>query len=97
MIRKNIGRPTSIPNDPSLQTETKSLRSSTEPYIKTLCIICQKRKTAEDSHKVKTTRKGFRMLHVAKETEDKGFFIRLNHGTIIRAGITSIEFGMDLK
>ena len=82
MIRKNIGRPTPIPNEPSLRTETacstKSLRSSTEPYIKTLCIICQKRKISEDTHKVKVTRKGLRMLQVAKEIEDKDFFIRLN-------------------
>ena len=82
VIRKNIGRPTSILNEPSLQTETacstKSLRLSTEPYIKTLCINCQKRKTSENTHKVKTTRKGLRMLQVAKVIEDKGFFIRLN-------------------
>ena len=75
MIRKSTGRPSSIPNEPSLQTEiacsTKSLRWSTEPYIKALCIICQKRKTSEDTHKVKTTRKVLRMLQVATETEDK--------------------------
>ena len=82
MIRKIIGRPTSVPNEPCLQTETaysnKSLRSSTEPYIKTLCMVCQKRKTAADTHKVKTTRKVLRMLQVAKEAEDRGFYIRLN-------------------
>ena len=82
MIRKIIGRPTSVPNEPCLQTETaysnKSLRSSTEPYIKTLCMVCQKRNTAADTHKVKTTRKVLRMLQVAKEAEDRGFFIRLN-------------------
>ena len=81
VIKKNIGRPTSISNEPSLQTETasstKSLRSSTEPYIKTICIICQKRKTSEDIHKVKTMIKGFRVLQVAKEIEDS-FFIRSN-------------------
>ena len=39
------------------------------------------------------------MLQVAKETEGKGFFIRLNHGAIIRTGITckNIEFGIALK
>ena len=66
MIRRNIGRPTSILNEPSLQTETacstKSLRSSTDPCIKTLCIIFQKRKTSEDTHKLLTTRKGWRYL-----------------------------------
>ena len=47
--------------------------SSTEPYIKTLCIICQKRKTSEDTHKVKTTRIGLRMLQVLREIEHKVF------------------------
>ena len=57
----------------------KSPQSSTEPYFKTkLCIICQKRKIPENTHKVKTTRKGLRMIQVAKEIEDKSFFIRLN-------------------
>ena len=42
------------------------------------CIICQKRKTSDDTHKVKTMRKGIRVLQVAKEIEDKGFFIRLD-------------------
>ena len=82
MVRKNIGRPTSIANETSLQTETacstKSLRSSAEPYIKTLCIICQKRKTSENTHRVKTTRKSFRMLQAAKEIKVTGFFIQLN-------------------
>ena len=82
MIRKNIGRPTSILNEPSQQTETacstKSLRLFTEPCIKTLCIICQKIKLSEDTHKVNSTRKDLIMLQVAKEIEDKGFLIRLN-------------------
>ena len=79
MIRKNIGRPTSIPNEPSLQTKTAcSLRWSTEPYIKTLCIICPERKTSEDTHTIKAMRKGLRMLQVVKEIECKGSFIRLN-------------------
>ena len=50
-----------------------------EPYIKkTLCIIFQKRKTSDDTHKVQTARKGLRMLQVAKLIEDKGYFIWLN-------------------
>ena len=84
MIRKNLRRPASVPNEPALQTDTacsnKSLLSSTEPYIKTLYIICQKRKTSEDTHKVKTSRKGLRMLQITKEIEDKGFFI-VKHNT----------------
>ena len=38
----------------------------------------QKTKTSEDTHKVKTMRKGLRMLQVAKEIKDKSFFIWLN-------------------
>ena len=77
MTRKNIGRPTSIPDELSLQTETacstKSLRSSTEPYIKVLCTICQKRKASEDTDIVKTKRKDLRMLQRQQRLKLKVF------------------------
>ena len=58
---------------------TKSLRSSTDPYIKKkLCIICNKSKISENTHKVKKTKKGLIMILEAKKIEDKSFFIRLN-------------------
>ena len=77
IVRKNIGRPTSIPNETSLQTETacstKLLRSSTESYVKTLCIICQKRKTSENTQKSRQRGKASKCYKQQKRSKLKVF------------------------
>ena len=79
-MNRKVGRPSSTPakrNIPPLSTR-KSLRSSAEPYNKLLCVICQKKKSGVETHKVMTKRKGIGMIQIASKLDDKDFFIRLN-------------------
>jgi hypothetical protein len=57
-------------------SEKKKLRSSSEPFIKHSCIICQESEGV--LHKVQTMRTGQRMLEVSKLLQDQSFFLRLN-------------------
>ena len=51
------------------------MRSTVTPYNSSMCILCQK---GGILHKVKAKPKELKMLKVAKKTDDKSFFIRLN-------------------
>ena len=59
-------------------TPSKSLRSNTKPYDKSKCIICQE-SCSLYLRKVEFESTGVRMLEVAKQLEDKQFFLRLNN------------------
>ena len=62
---------------PLLPSESpRSSRSSTTPYNRDYCIICQK--GGGSTHLVTFMKTGSNMRDVAKHLADKGFFIRLN-------------------
>lgn len=61
-----------------VEVDRKLLRSSTEPFRKEECIICQTGKEVGTLHRVQKMVIGKRMLEVAKLLPKKSFLLRLN-------------------
>ena len=74
-LRPKKGRP-SLDENPA--NEGRRTRSTSEPYIKSNCVICQKANGKGKLHKVETKETGDLMLSVASKLYDKSFFRRLN-------------------
>ena len=73
-IKPKIGRPTLVSEN--IETVGRTLRSKSDSYDKSCCILCQI--PGGILHRVETQSTGKLMLSVAKSLIDKSFFLRLN-------------------